>query len=97
MNYMDENGCNYSNRERALELISQINSVLPESLQIVENEKVAWQEAGEALEDYMFKKQAAMLLDDKQAEYDETVQRWNALLPTYLQKKKEIDDAKAKN
>ena len=36
-----------------------------------------------------------MLLEDKQAEYDETVQRWNALLPTYLQKKKEIDDAKA--
>lgn len=94
-NYMDENGAIISNRERALELISQINSVLPESLQIVENEKVAWQEAGEALEDYMFKKQAAMLLDDKQAEYDETVQRWNALLPTYLQKKKEIDDAKA--
>lgn len=83
--YVDINGKVISNRERVLELTEQINSIMPGTISLIEEEISNYQQASAAIDEFITKKQQEAVLDWKEAGYGEAKANVMDLAKEYAQ------------
>lgn len=83
--YVDINGKVISNRERVLELTEQINSIMPGTISLIEDEISGYQQASAAIDEFITKKQQEAVLDWKEAGYGEAKANVMDLAKEYAQ------------
>lgn len=96
----DANGKIIGDKEKAKALIDEINEVMPDSIQLINDETIAYQENAEALKHQMDLKEAQIVLDDMAAEkqkahraMEESLKRQTELQENLKQATQELTEA----
>lgn len=91
----DEQGNIIGSKERAKAIIDQINKVLPDTVELVNDEKVAYKQTAEELHKLILQKQAQATLDAMYPEYQEAIATMNDKLAAQEKAKIELENQRA--
>ena len=83
--YVDINGKVISDKERVKQLTEEINSIMPGTISLIEDEISGYQQASAAIEDYITQKQQEAVLDWKEAGYNEATANVTELAKEFAQ------------